>query len=72
MRLRTAALLAFGFLPSIAGAQSVADHIAAGDREYAARKPAAALPHYEAALADRGGYCGAVRALRSGPATYRR
>ena len=51
MRLRTAALLAFGFLPTIAGAQTVADHIAAGDREYAALKPAAALPHHAAAIA---------------------
>jgi tetratricopeptide (TPR) repeat protein len=50
MRLRTTALLAFAVLPSIAGAQTVAEHIAAGDREYATLKPAAALPHYEAAI----------------------
>lgn len=51
MRLRTAAIFALAVLPSIAGAQPVADHIAAGDREYAALKPTAALPHYEAAIA---------------------
>lgn len=51
MRLRTVALFALGILPSVAGAQTAADHIAAGDREYAALKPAAALPHYEAAIA---------------------
>ena len=33
-----------------AGAQSVADHIAAGDRAHAARDAAAALDHYERAL----------------------
>jgi tetratricopeptide (TPR) repeat protein len=51
MRLRTAALAAVFALAQTAGAQSVAEHIAAGDREYAAMKPAAALPHYEAAIA---------------------
>ncbi len=52
MRLRTAALIAVcAFAPSALGAQSVTEHIAAGDREYAALKPAAALPHYEAAVA---------------------
>jgi tetratricopeptide (TPR) repeat protein len=50
MRLRTAALLVASLLAPAAGAQSV-DHVAAGDREYAALKPAAALPHYEAAIA---------------------
>jgi tetratricopeptide (TPR) repeat protein len=51
MRLRTAAVLvAVSVLAPTAGAQSVAEHLAAGDREYAARKPAAALPHYEAAV----------------------
>ncbi len=51
MRLRTVALLAFYALAPTAGAQTVAEHIAAGDREYAALRPAAALPHYEAAIA---------------------
>ncbi len=51
MRLRTAALVAACALVPSAGAQSVAEHVAAGDREYASRKPAAALPHYEAAIA---------------------
>jgi tetratricopeptide (TPR) repeat protein len=51
MRLRTAALLAVSVLAPTAGAQTVTDHIAAGDREYASLKPAAALPHYEAAIA---------------------
>ena len=50
MRLRTAALLAVMLAPA-AGAQTVTDHIAAGDREHASLKPAAALPHYEAAIA---------------------
>ena len=51
MRLRTAALIALCALAPAAGAQSVAEHIAAGDREYASLKPSAALPHYEAAVA---------------------
>jgi tetratricopeptide (TPR) repeat protein len=51
MRLRTVALLALGVLAPTAGAQNVAEHIAAGDREYASLKPAAALSHYEAAIA---------------------
>jgi tetratricopeptide (TPR) repeat protein len=51
MRLRTAALVALVALARTAGAQAAADNIAAGDREYAALKPAAALPHYEAAVA---------------------
>jgi tetratricopeptide (TPR) repeat protein len=50
MRPRTAALIAICALAPTAGAQSAAEQIAAGDREYEARKPAAALPHYEAAL----------------------
>jgi tetratricopeptide (TPR) repeat protein len=33
-----------------ASAQTAADHIALGDREHAANRPAAALAHYEAAL----------------------
>jgi tetratricopeptide (TPR) repeat protein len=52
MRLRTAALVAFCALAPRAGAQSVAEHIAAGDREYASRRPSAALTHYEAAVAE--------------------
>jgi tetratricopeptide (TPR) repeat protein len=51
MRLHTAALAAVVALAPTAGAQTVTEHIAAGDREYAALKPAAALPHYEAAIA---------------------
>lgn len=51
MRLRTAALLAICALAPTAGAQTAAEQIAAGDREYASLKPAAALPHYEAAIA---------------------
>lgn len=51
MRLHTAAMLAVLAFAPAAGAQSAAEHIAAGDREYAALKPAAALPHYEAAIA---------------------
>src|SRR3712207_166981 len=51
MRLRTAVLVAACALAPTAGAQSLAEHVAAGDREYASRKPAAALPRYEAAVA---------------------
>jgi hypothetical protein len=51
MRLRTAALIAFCALAPTAGAQTATEHIAAGDREYASLKPAAALPHYKAAIA---------------------
>ena len=51
MRLRTAALLALCALGPTAGAQTVAERIATGDREYAALKPSTALPHYEAAAA---------------------
>ena len=43
-----AALAVMVALP--AGAQSVADHVAAGDRAHAARDAAAALDHYERAL----------------------
>jgi tetratricopeptide (TPR) repeat protein len=51
MRLRTAALLTMCALAPTAGAQTAAEHLSAGDREYAALKPAAALPHYQAAIA---------------------
>jgi tetratricopeptide (TPR) repeat protein len=51
MRLRTAALLALCALAPTAGAQTATERIASGDREYAALKPSAALPHYEAAAA---------------------
>jgi len=51
MRLRTAVLALVCALAPTAGAQSVAEQVAAGDREFAARKPTAALSHYEAALA---------------------
>lgn len=51
MRLRTAALVAIVAFAPTAGAQTASEHLAAGDREYAALKPAAALPHYEAAIA---------------------
>lgn len=45
-------LLATLFVARLAGAQSGAsEHVAQGDREYTAMNPAAALPHYEAALA---------------------
>ena len=43
-----AALTLMSALP--AGAQTVADHVAAGDRAHAARDAAAALDHYERAL----------------------
>jgi tetratricopeptide (TPR) repeat protein len=35
---------------SVAGAQTAANHIALGDKEYVAMNPAAALQHYEAAI----------------------
>lgn len=37
---------------SVAGAQSAANHIALGDKEYVAMNAPAALKHYEAAIAD--------------------
>ena len=37
---------------SFAGAQTAANHIALGDKEYAAMNAGAALKHYEAAIAD--------------------
>ena len=37
---------------SVAGAQTVADHIALGDKEYVAMNAAAALRHYQAAMAE--------------------
>jgi tetratricopeptide (TPR) repeat protein len=51
MRLRTLALAVAVALARPAAAQTVAEHIAAGDRELAALRPAAALRDYEAALA---------------------
>jgi tetratricopeptide (TPR) repeat protein len=39
------------FVASIAGAQTAADHIALGDKEYVAMNATAALQHYEAAMA---------------------
>ncbi len=47
LTLSFAAILA----PSALFGQTVAEHISAGDREYAALKSAASLTHYEAALA---------------------
>ena len=37
---------------SVAGAQTAADHIALGDKEYVAMNAPAALKHYEAAIAE--------------------
>ena len=37
---------------SVAGAQTAANHIALGDKEYAAMNASAALKHYEAAIAE--------------------
>ncbi|MDQ3949373.1 MAG: hypothetical protein M3282_03420 [Gemmatimonadota bacterium] len=51
MRLRTAALLAICALAQTAGAQTVAEHVAAGDREQASMNTTAALRHYQAAVA---------------------
>ena len=37
---------------SVAGAQTAANHIALGDKEYVAMNAPAALKHYEAAIAE--------------------
>jgi FimV-like protein len=50
MFLRNAVVAAALCLAPAAFAQSPADHIALGDKEYAARNAAGALQHYEAAL----------------------
>jgi tetratricopeptide (TPR) repeat protein len=50
MRLRTFALAGAMALARTVSAQTVADHIAAGDREQSALNTRAALQHYEAAL----------------------
>lgn len=52
--MRTLRHLSAGMLlaASLAGAQSAADHIALGDKEYVAMNAAAALRHYQAAMAD--------------------
>lgn len=46
-----ASTLALGLLSFAASAQSAAEHIALGDREHSAFNSAAALKHYEAAIA---------------------
>lgn len=53
MKIRTALAAALLALAPLAGAaaQSPAEHVAAGDRDYTALNPATALRHYEAALA---------------------
>ena len=51
MRLRISALAVAFVLARAAGAQTVSEHLAAGDRELAALHAAAALQHYEAAVA---------------------
>jgi tetratricopeptide (TPR) repeat protein len=51
MRFRPTALVAMSVLARMAVAQTPAEHIAAGDSAYAALKPTAALPHYQAAIA---------------------
>jgi tetratricopeptide (TPR) repeat protein len=57
MRARVAAVAALILLAPAARAQSAADHIALGDREYAAMNAEAALAHYEQAVAaDSQGY----------------
>jgi tetratricopeptide (TPR) repeat protein len=52
--MRTLRYLSAGMLlaASLAGAQSVASHIALGDKEYVAMNAPAALRHYQAAIAD--------------------
>jgi tetratricopeptide (TPR) repeat protein len=46
-----AVVLTVAALPARAGAQSVSEHIALGDREHAAMNASSALKHYEAAIA---------------------
>jgi FimV-like protein len=48
---RTIVLAGLILLPGVALGQSVAEHISLGDQEQAAFNPAAALVHYEAAIA---------------------
>ena len=52
--MRTLRYLSAGMLlaASLAGAQTAASHIALGDKEYVAMNAAAALRHYQAAIAD--------------------
>ena len=66
MRLRIAALAAALVIAPVAGAQSVSGHIAAGDREQTSLRTAAALQHYEAAIAaDATSYEALWKAARS-------
>lgn len=52
MKIRAVALAAaIAVLPSLARAQSAAEHLTAGDRDHAAMNAPGALKHYEAALA---------------------
>lgn len=48
---RVAVIAALVLAPAMAAAQTAAEHIALGDREYAAMNAPGALAHYEAALA---------------------
>src|SRR5436309_15981357 len=52
--MRSLQLLSAGMLlvATAAGAQSAADHIALGDKEYVAMNATAALQHYEAAIKE--------------------
>lgn len=65
MRAGVAAVAALILLAPAARAQSAADHIALGDREYAAMNAEAALAHYEQAVAaDSQGYEALWKAAR--------
>jgi tetratricopeptide (TPR) repeat protein len=48
------------FAPTLSSQTTASEHIAAGDREYAARRAPAALSHYEAALDAAPGQYGAI------------
>lgn len=50
MSFRTAIVAVALCVAQVAGAQSAAEHVAAGDREYAAMNATAAYAHYEAAV----------------------
>jgi tetratricopeptide (TPR) repeat protein len=65
--MRTAsALLLVAVSATTAAAQSAADHVALGDRDYAALRAESALAHYEAAIAaDPGNYAALWKASRS-------
>jgi hypothetical protein len=51
MNLRAIVIVATAVLPAVSRAQTAAEHIVLGDREHAAMNAAAALQHYQEAVA---------------------